>query len=91
MISPLRTVWVSRRNFAVVGADEQDIDYIKKWYTIEFDKEQAVSQLGDRDDSARVKKGENEFKPMYLIKETPDDPRKLVSTHLVAGQCRVQY
>jgi hypothetical protein len=69
-------------------SDGQDIDYIKKWYTIEFDKTQAVSQLGDRDDSARVKKGEEEFQPMYLIKEIPEDPRKLVrSSSLVRIKC----
>jgi hypothetical protein len=45
-------------------ADEyQDIDYIKKWYTIEFDKDQAVTKLGERDETARVQKGEKEFKP----------------------------
>lgn len=57
----------------------QDVDYIKKYYTVEFDKQQAVSEVGGRDDSARVKKGESEFQPMYLIKQLPDDPRKLVS------------
>jgi hypothetical protein len=41
----------------------QDLDYIKKYYTIEFDQEQAVSQLGNRDDSARVEKGKKEFQP----------------------------
>ncbi|RSH89643.1 hypothetical protein EHS25_002194 [Saitozyma podzolica] len=60
-----------------VTVTHSDIDYIKKWYTIEFDKEQAVSKLGERDETARVQKGEKEFKPMYLIKETPKDPRKL--------------
>lgn len=54
-----------------------DIDYIKKYYTIEFDKQQAISTVGGRDDSARYKKGEEEFLPMYLIKETAKDPRKL--------------
>lgn len=41
----------------------QDADYIRKWYTIDFDKDQAVSSLGERDDSERVKKGQTDFKP----------------------------
>lgn len=51
---------------------------MRKYYTVDFDKEQAVSKVGGRDDSARIKKGENEFQPMYLIKQLPDDARKLV-------------
>lgn len=57
----------------------QDIDYIKKYYTVEFDAEQAVKTVGGRDDSARYKKGENEFQPMYMIKQLPADAKKLVS------------
>lgn len=60
-----------------VTVTHNDVDYIKKYYTVEFDKEQAVNEVGGRDDSARVKKGESEFQPMYLIKQLPDDPRKL--------------
>lgn len=45
------------------GLIGQDAEYIKKWYTIEFDADQAVSQLGDRDDSERVQKGQKEFQP----------------------------
>jgi hypothetical protein len=41
----------------------QDVDYIKKYYTIEYDKNQAVKMLGGRDETERVKKGENDFKP----------------------------
>ena len=41
----------------------QDIDYIRKWYTIEYDGEQAVSQLGGRDESERVQKGEKGYQP----------------------------
>lgn len=57
----------------------QDVDYMRKYYTTEFDQEQAVSEVGGRDDSARYKKGQEEFQPMYLIKQVPGDPRKLVS------------
>jgi len=60
-----------------VTVTHTDLDYIKKWYTIEFDPEQAVNNVGGRDDSARVQKGKKEFMPMYLIKETQKDPRKL--------------
>lgn len=48
---------------ALTGADKQDADYIRKWYTIDYDGEQAVSSLGDRDESERVKKGQTDFKP----------------------------
>lgn len=41
----------------------QDIDYIRKWYTIEFDPKQAIETVGGRDDSGRYKKGEKEFMP----------------------------
>lgn len=59
--------------------DSQDIDYIKKYYTIEFDESQAVTTVGGRDDSARYAKGEKEFQPMYMIKQVPADPKLLVS------------
>lgn len=36
---------------------------MKKWYTVDFDREQAVTDVGGRDDSARTKKGEEEFSP----------------------------
>jgi hypothetical protein len=49
---------------------------------VEFDKEQSVSTVGGRDDSARVKKGEKEFQPMYMIKQLPADAKKLVSNSL---------
>jgi hypothetical protein len=61
------------------STDSQDIDYIKKYYTIEFDESQAVTTVGGRDDSARYAKGEKEFQPMYMIKQVPADPKLLVS------------
>lgn len=57
----------------------QDVDYIKKYYTVEFDQQQAISTVGGRDDSARFAKGEKEFQPMYMIKQVPADPKLLVS------------
>jgi hypothetical protein len=50
-------------------ANEQDADYIRKWYTIDYDGDQAVSTLGGRDDSERVKKGQTEFKPYVRLNE----------------------
>ncbi|ORY30790.1 FAD/NAD(P)-binding domain-containing protein [Naematelia encephala] len=60
-----------------VTVTHNDIDYIRKYYTIDFDKQQATAQISGRDDSARYKKGEDEFRPMYLIKQVPADARKL--------------
>ncbi|TRM56662.1 hypothetical protein BD626DRAFT_551463 [Schizophyllum amplum] len=54
-----------------------DTQYMEKWYTNGFDEERAVDALGDRDESERVEKGRREFKPMYYIKQTPADPKKL--------------
>ncbi|KAI9632138.1 uncharacterized protein MKK02DRAFT_20857 [Dioszegia hungarica] len=59
-----------------VTVTHTDVDYIRKYYTVEFDPKDAVSNIGGRDDSARVKKGEKEFMPMYMIKQTKD-PKKL--------------
>jgi len=60
-----------------ITVTHSDIDYIKKYYTVEFDQSQAVSEVGGRDDSARTKKGEKEFQPMYLIKQVPADAKLL--------------
>ncbi|OCF70869.1 hypothetical protein I204_08499 [Kwoniella mangroviensis CBS 8886] len=54
-----------------------DVDYIKKYYTIEYDESQAVENINGRDDSQRVRKGEKGFQPMYLIKQVPKNPRLL--------------
>lgn len=53
---------------------------MRKYYTVDFDDEQAVKTVGGRDDSARYKKGQEGFQPMYLIKQIPADARKLVSS-----------
>lgn len=60
-----------------ITVTHSDLDYMRKWYTVDFDKEQAVTHVGGRDDSARTKKGQEEFSPMYLIKQTPGHPRLL--------------
>ncbi|WRT63367.1 uncharacterized protein IL334_000272 [Kwoniella shivajii] len=54
-----------------------DIDYIKKYYTIEYDPEQAVNKVNGRDDTARVQKGSEGFEPMYMIKQVPQNARLL--------------
>ncbi|GAA5918300.1 hypothetical protein JCM1841_002157 [Sporobolomyces salmonicolor] len=75
--------WIEKR---VLGATKwsddvtvthNDIDYMRKWYQTDFPPDLAVDKLGDRDESARVKKGRSNFKPMYLIKNNPGDPRKV--------------
>jgi len=60
-----------------VTVTHNDIDYIKKYYTVEFDESQAVDKVGGRDDSARTQRGRKEFQPMYMIKQVPADARKL--------------
>lgn len=55
----------------------QDIEYMKKWYTCDFDEKQAVSNIAGRDDSDRVNRGKTDFNPMYLIKNVPQDPKLL--------------
>jgi hypothetical protein len=45
----------------------QDIDYIRKYYTMEFDDEQAVHTLGGRDESERIKLGKESFKPFVFL------------------------
>lgn len=46
----------------------QDVDYFRKHYQTTFSEEQAVGNLGGRDESARIKKGKTGFRPMYYIK-----------------------
>ncbi|KAL7420177.1 hypothetical protein Q5752_005143 [Cryptotrichosporon argae] len=60
-----------------VTVTHNDLDYIRKYYTIEFDEQQKVDTVGGRDESERIKRGRTDFKPMYLIKQVPGDPRKL--------------
>lgn len=46
--------------------------YIRKWHTVDFPEDLAVSSLGDRDESARVAKGKKDFKPYFDLR--PSDP-----------------
>lgn len=41
---------------------------MKKWYVTQFDPKRAVSSLSGRDESARVAKAQEDFLPMYYIK-----------------------
>lgn len=54
-----------------------DTEYMKKHYTVDFDEERARPIINGRDDTARVERGKKDFNPMYLIKQTPSEPRKL--------------
>ncbi|GAA6038635.1 hypothetical protein JCM8097_009458 [Rhodosporidiobolus ruineniae] len=54
-----------------------DLDYIKKYYELEFPADAAVKTVNGRDDTARYEHGKAAFNPMYLIKQNYPDPRKL--------------
>ncbi|KAJ3712847.1 FAD/NAD(P)-binding domain-containing protein [Lentinula raphanica] len=60
-----------------VTVTHNDLDYMKKWYELEYNDNVAVSDLAGRDESGRIEKAKTMFQPMYLIKQTPADPRKL--------------
>jgi hypothetical protein len=45
----------------------QDLDYIKKWYTIDMpDESEIPTHLGGRDETQRIEKGKKDFNP-YVI------------------------
>lgn len=50
-----------------------DADYMRNHYEMEYNEEQAVSELGGKDQSSRMQFAKKNFKPMYLIKMYPDD------------------
>lgn len=50
---------------------------MKKHYTNFFDEKQAVTSLSGVDQTPRVEKAKEGFKPMYLIKTYPSDRSKL--------------
>ncbi|KAF2757538.1 FAD/NAD(P)-binding domain-containing protein [Pseudovirgaria hyperparasitica] len=54
-----------------------DSDYMKKNYEMFFNPDQAVTSLSGVDQSSRVKKAKDSFKPMYLIKMYQQDLTKL--------------
>jgi hypothetical protein len=42
----------------------QDLDYIKKWYTIDMpDESEIPTHLGGRDETQRIEKGKKDFNP----------------------------
>ncbi|KAG7095618.1 hypothetical protein E1B28_006342 [Marasmius oreades] len=76
--------WIEKRVLgAVKWSDDitvthSDMNYMKKWYEVEFNKEHTVSNLAHgRNELKRVEEAKKTFKPMYYIKQTPADPRKL--------------
>ncbi|KAF8823200.1 hypothetical protein HHX47_DHR10000133 [Lentinula edodes] len=46
-----------------VTVTHNDLDYMKRWYELEYNKEVAVSDLGGRDESGRVEKAKQLFQP----------------------------
>jgi hypothetical protein len=49
--------------FVQPRSSPQDLAYIKKWYTIEFDEKSAITNVGGRDDSGRVTRAKADFNP----------------------------
>lgn len=47
----------------LIYLNTQDLDYMKRWYELEYNKEVAVSDLGGRDESGRVEKAKELFQP----------------------------
>lgn len=54
-----------------------DADYMRKHYEMEFNEEQAVTNVNGKDQSSRLEFAKKNFKPMYLIKMYPKDLTKL--------------
>ncbi|KAJ8082238.1 hypothetical protein PM082_008085 [Marasmius tenuissimus] len=76
--------WIEKRVLGAakwsddVTVTHNDVEYMKKWYEVEFNDQLAVSKLGGvRDETQRVEQAKETFKPMYYIKQTPADSRKL--------------
>ncbi|BGP44415.1 hypothetical protein JCM10450v2_000228 [Rhodotorula kratochvilovae] len=75
--------WIEKKILGVpkwsddVTYTHNDTEYMRKWYTVDFPPEVAVKRLGNRDESERYHDGKTAYNPMYLIKQIPDDPRKL--------------
>ncbi|KIK64063.1 hypothetical protein GYMLUDRAFT_40296 [Collybiopsis luxurians FD-317 M1] len=60
-----------------VTVTHSDLNYMKEWYELQYNGEVAVMDLGRRNESGRIEKAKTLFQPMYLIKQTPADGRKL--------------
>ncbi|BGP12350.1 hypothetical protein JCM10213_006519 [Rhodosporidiobolus nylandii] len=60
-----------------VTVTHNSLEYIKKYYEIEFPEKTALKRLGDRDETERYEAGKKAFNPMYLIKQNQPDARKL--------------
>ena len=54
-----------------------DHDYMKRHYENFFNAEQAVTSMNGVDQTARVEKAKDSFKPMYMIRMYPQDLTKL--------------
>lgn len=60
---------------------------MRKHYEMEYNEEQAVSELGGKDQSSRVQYAKKNFKPMYLIKMYPQDLTSKNTIHALNGGC----
>ncbi|KAF9046966.1 FAD/NAD(P)-binding domain-containing protein [Hymenopellis radicata] len=75
--------WIERKVLGAtrwsddVTVTHNDSQYMKKWYEMEFCESLAVRDLHGRDESNRVAEAKEVFKPMYLIKQVPSNPRLL--------------
>lgn len=61
--------WIEKRILGVpkwsddVTVTHHDLDYIRKWYEIDFPPELAVKKLGNRDETDRYEAGKKAFNP----------------------------
>ncbi|CAF0767442.1 unnamed protein product [Adineta steineri] len=54
-----------------------DIDYMNKYYTNNYQSNEAIEDLHGRDERQRCDFGKTNFKPMYYIKQYKTNPNKL--------------
>ncbi|KAI9729665.1 MAG: hypothetical protein M1818_008418 [Claussenomyces sp. TS43310] len=60
-----------------VTITHSDSAYMRKHYDSFYREDQAVSQLSGKDQTGRLEMARKDFKPMYYIKEYPEDESKL--------------
>ncbi|MCJ1478083.1 hypothetical protein MMC13_006758 [Lambiella insularis] len=60
-----------------ITVTHSDSDYMKRHYENFYNPEQAVSSLDGVDQTVRIEMAKKSFKPMYYIKEYPEDLSKL--------------
>ncbi|MCJ1403828.1 hypothetical protein MMC11_007051 [Xylographa trunciseda] len=60
-----------------ITVTHSDSDYMKRHYENFYNPEQAVTQIEGVDQTTRIEMAKKSFKPMYYIKEYPEDLSKL--------------